>query len=208
MEQEKLEEVRKVIACKKEIMMPKTYKASSIEDVQQMAANLPTLEEGYVCYVPLADKVRKAWRLKVKNLAFLVVAHSKIKGALNSKRIINIIWAGEYQEYLTYFPQDSAVFQPYVKAYHMLEVFIADCMEVLSYVVTMKDFAIVVNSNELLKTYSYFLFGLKQGKSKTFLFDSFAISKRVDILTHVIDKIMPDYHKVIMGIKNERSAKL
>jgi len=106
--------------CKKPILLPKTYQANNVDDVVRMAKALPMLEEGYVCHIRPSEPGRIDWRMKIKNPAYLAAAKLHMNGALNAKRISKMVWAGEQDEYLAYFPEDRVNIQPYIEAYQTL----------------------------------------------------------------------------------------
>lgn len=92
---------------------PKALKFESAEACLEAACKLHNLDEGFVVYqdgIPIA---------KVKSPAYVAVHHIRGEG-LNPKRIMQLVLTGEEAEYLTYFPEDADVIQPYTDAYEML----------------------------------------------------------------------------------------
>lgn len=102
------------------IQKPKEYRFSSTEECMEAARHLKNLDEGFVIYqdsVPIA---------KIKSPAYICVHHIRGEG-LNPKRIMQLVLVNEQDEYLTYFPEDSEVFVPYVKAKELLDIHM-DCV--------------------------------------------------------------------------------
>ncbi|MCK5600347.1 T4 RnlA family RNA ligase [Candidatus Pacearchaeota archaeon] len=97
---------------------PKTYKMNSIEEVIKSSKELPAMEEGYVCVWP------DHYRLKLKNPSYMAIAHLRNNGDISLRRVARLVMAVDEEEYLTYFPEDRKIFEPYVNAYNkmMIEV--------------------------------------------------------------------------------------
>jgi hypothetical protein len=81
------------------IPKPQEYKFNSLEDVIAMAQNLPYSEEGYVV-------VDNKWnRVKIKSPSYLAVHHLKNNGVITYKRIMELVFKNETEEFLVYFPE-------------------------------------------------------------------------------------------------------
>ncbi|ANA49236.1 RNA ligase [Pseudomonas phage phiPMW] len=86
---------------------PKRYALGSADEALQAAKELKNLDEGFIVYqnaVPIA---------KIKSPAYVAVHHIRGEG-LNPKRIMELVLSGEHDEYLSYFPEDRPIIQPYV----------------------------------------------------------------------------------------------
>jgi hypothetical protein len=94
------------------ISMPKTYSFSSLEQCQEVVNELPNLEEGYVGYNSLGVPV-----VKIKSPAYLAAHRLKGESVLSGKRIMDMLFIGEEDEYLAIFPEDVEKFLPYQEAY-------------------------------------------------------------------------------------------
>jgi len=92
---------------------PKRYVLSSLEEAIAAAKALPQMEEGYVCLWEGSGGFR---RLKVKNPAYLAVAHLRGNGDIGLHRKIRMALTGEATEYLSYFPEDLPLFAPIEQA--------------------------------------------------------------------------------------------
>jgi hypothetical protein len=94
---------------------PKMYKFESWKDIIRSSEDLPAMEEGYIAYID-------SWRIKIKNPAYLAIAHLRDNGAVTEKRVVRLVWMQDHEEYLLHFPEDRKEFDPYIKAYErMLE---------------------------------------------------------------------------------------
>jgi hypothetical protein len=91
--------------------LPHTYNFSTTADCLRACKELPNLEEGYVGYNPAGIPC-----VKIKNPAYVAAHHLRGEG-LNEKRILDIIIMHEEVEYLTLFPEDENMFEPYTDAY-------------------------------------------------------------------------------------------
>lgn len=94
------------------ISMPKTYYFSSLEQCQEAVNELPNLEEGYVAYNSLGAPV-----VKIKSPAYLAAHRLRGELVLSGKRIMDMLFIGEEDEYLAIFPEDVEKFLPYQEAY-------------------------------------------------------------------------------------------
>lgn len=104
------------------VSRPKQYSMSSFEEVVKNSKELPELDEGYVC-VWDSDKLSTGsfYRLKIKNPAYLAVAHMRDNGGHSEKRIICLVMLNEQEEYLSYFPEDRGLFQKYVDSWKRIQ---------------------------------------------------------------------------------------
>ena len=91
------------------------YNFGNIDEVQVSLRELGPLEEGYVCF----DKESEI-RVKVKSPAYVAIHHLRDNG-LNLNKISVLVFENEYEEYLSYFPEDRHLFEPYIKAYESLK---------------------------------------------------------------------------------------
>jgi len=99
----------------KPIKIPEVSKAVSIKQVIEMANALPADQEGFVCW----DQ-ETGTRVKVKNLAYLKLHSLKNNGAITARVMCEKIFAGEHQEFLSYFPDYKNLFEPYLLAFENL----------------------------------------------------------------------------------------
>jgi T4 RnlA family RNA ligase len=116
------------------IAYPKQYKFDTPEACLQTAKHLKDLDEGYVIYqdgVPIA---------KIKSPAYVAVHHLRSEG-LNPKRICQLVLSGETDEYLSYFPEDITVIQPYIDANKTLVSHIESVYDAIKSAIDQRDFA-------------------------------------------------------------------
>jgi hypothetical protein len=85
------------------VLRPARYTFSTIEDCLTSMAALPLTDEGYVaCF--------GEWRIKIKNPAYLAIAHLRNNGAVSPPRVLYLVMTGEVDEYLAVFPEDAPLF--------------------------------------------------------------------------------------------------
>ena len=121
------------------IHYPNEYKFNTPEDCIRTARELKDLDEGYVVYqdgVPIA---------KIKSPAYVAVHHIRGEG-LNPKRIMQLVLVNEQDEYISYFPEDSEVFKPYVLAKSLLDHHIVAVYDAIKDIEDHKEFAIKAQS--------------------------------------------------------------
>lgn len=104
---------------------PKTYQFNTVEEILNSAKELPTLEEGYVCRLDTRDGVK---RIKMKNPKYVAIAHLRDNGVVSDKRIVMLVIAKGYDEYLKHFPEDHELFDPYIVAFGRMHEMIQDLM--------------------------------------------------------------------------------
>jgi hypothetical protein len=126
------------------IQHPKEYKFNSLEDVIAIAQTLPYSEEGYVV-------VDNNWnRVKVKSPSYVAVHHLKNSGVITYKRIMELVFKGETEEFLIYFPE----FKPYIdKADKAFKNYVEQTNIVINNIKdkkfeTRKDYALVVTKTQ------------------------------------------------------------
>ena len=117
--------------------LPKQYYFNTIEECLETAKHLKDLDEGYVLY---QDNIPVC---KIKSPVYVLAHHLRGEG-LNPKRIMQVILAGELDEYLIYFPEDEPMFKPYQNALEDLKVdmnksWLESCM-----ITDQKEFALKV----------------------------------------------------------------
>ncbi len=173
------------IAKELDVRRPKQYSMSSFEDVLKNAKELPELDEGYVClWEPEWNKETCTWlndrafyRLKIKNPAYLAVAHMRDNGEHSEKRIITIVMMGEQEEYLAYFPEDRPLFQKYVDAHEKMKEDVARTWEKVKDVQNQKEFALLVKDLPV----SGILFRMKKGDKYEEIIDKMKDNSKINI---------------------------
>lgn len=141
---------------------PKMYKMSSFEEVVKNSKELPELDEGYVCVWDNDElPIGSFYRLKIKNPAYLAVAHMRDNGEHSEKRIICLVMLNEQEEYLSYFPEDRQLFQKYVDVWKKIRDDVDNTWNRVKHIEDQKSFALEVK--ELPS--SGILFKMKKGFS-------------------------------------------
>ena len=135
---------------------PIIYEFKTIEDCIEAGKELPAFDEGYVLYNPKTNH-----RLKVKNPAYLAIAHLRGDGVLSEKRIIRLVFMQDYEEYLTMFPEDRKFFDPFIEAYNKLIAETNSVWEKSKDIADQKDFAMQVKDTKV-KT---LMFQMRKGHS-------------------------------------------
>lgn len=93
------------------IPRPAMFKFESMRDCVYAASKLPDLQEGYVWYNRHGEPV-----CKVKNPAYVAAHYLRGERLKSPKKLLNMVLEGELDEYLSVFPQDRDLFEPYVLA--------------------------------------------------------------------------------------------
>lgn len=127
------------------LLRPEQFKFETFEDVQKALSELPAMEEGYVAAVEMAEG--KYWRLKIKNPAYLAIAHLRDNGAISRKRVASLVWTHNDEEYLSYFPEDATVFKPFQKAMTAFLEEVRSLWEHSKFLEDQKDFALRVKDS-------------------------------------------------------------
>jgi hypothetical protein len=141
---------------------PKQYSMSSFEEVVKNSKELPELDEGYVCVWDNDElPTGSFYRLKIKNPAYLAVAHMRDNGEHSEKRIICLVMLNEQEEYLSYFPEDRQLFQKYVDTWKKIREDVDGTWSRVKHIEDQKSFALEVK--ELPS--SGILFKMKKGFS-------------------------------------------
>ena len=135
--------------------LPKRYYFNTIEECLETAKHLKDLDEGYVLY---QDNIPVC---KIKSPVYIAVHHIKGEG-LNPKRIMQVILAGELDEYLTYFPEDEPMFKPYQEALNTLKLMLGQTFLTTQHITDQKEFALQVKDF----CYSGVLFQCKKNGTK------------------------------------------
>lgn len=166
------------------IELPEVFDINSFEEAVEYYEKLDTLDEGWVFYHEETGK-----RVKVKNPSYVQIHHLRDNGALNPKRIINLILLNETSEYLTYFPEDEEFFLPYINAYNTLLSKIEESWMKHKDIPEQKEFALTVREYP----YSGFLFTARQGYLNFTEYDfkemlnSMSENNRVELLGQFIE---------------------
>lgn len=137
------------------IRHPKVYSLKNYSEIVDFMSSLDTMDEGFVVY----DK-KSGIRVKIKNPSYLAIASKRVNGGLTENAIIDMVYANETSEYLTYFNEDSHLIEPYTIAYERMMSEIHRVWEDVKDIEVRKDFALSVKDYP----FSGCLFAMKDGK--------------------------------------------
>ncbi|AXF53098.1 MAG: RNA ligase [Caudoviricetes sp.] len=119
------------------IEFPKEYRFESEQDCLDAVRELKNLDEGYVLYQGAVPTC------KIKSPAYVAVHHIRGEG-LNPRYCAELVLSGEEDEYLTYFPTDADILEPYISAYGILLMEIRDAYRSTKHIENQKDFALAI----------------------------------------------------------------
>lgn len=148
---------------------PKVYSFASFEDMIESTKTLPYSQEGYV----VVDKDFN--RVKVKGLAYLQIHHLKDNGNVNPKRVLELVKLNEIDEYLSYFPEYTDIFNQVKAKYDKTLETISDIKsEVISlkekFISDRKGFALyVLTKPEKIRKYYFVAYDGNENKFKTMI---------------------------------------
>lgn len=97
------------------IRHPKVYSLKNYSEIVDFMSSLDAMDEGFVVY----DK-KSGIRVKIKNPSYLAIASKRVNGGLTENAIIDMVYANETAEYLTYFHEDFHLIEPYKDAYERM----------------------------------------------------------------------------------------
>ena len=138
---------------------PKVYPITNIDQCVNAASELPEDEEGYV----VCDKDFN--RIKVKSPRYVQLHYMANNQNWSAPRVLEILLAGEVNEYVAYFPKFKAAFDfvkgkydAYVQGLKGVKEAIDDLLEVENGSMPKKDFAKWVFANNGIRPHSGFAF--------------------------------------------------
>jgi hypothetical protein len=146
------------------VRVPRLFKFGSIEAALKAADALPAMEEGYVWYTNTDSGI---WRLKVKNPAYLAIAHLRNNGDLSLGRVARLVLMGDEEEYLSYFEEDRKFFQPYIDARDLMWKDLEKVWEENQGIESQKDFALKVKGYP----FAHILFARRKGQATEDILD-------------------------------------
>lgn len=124
------------------VRLPKVYEASDAESIVKMVSEFKDLDEGVVAFDPVANK-----RVKIKSATY-VAAH-KLRGndpVPTKKNLLTVIFEGEVDELLAYFPEFKEYIDPIVEEVNSTKAELYRIWEEVKNIETQKDFALVVKN--------------------------------------------------------------
>lgn len=158
------------------VRMPRMYDLHSIDEIKKSFTEEmdEAFFEGYVFWNTETDE-----RVKCKNPIYVQIHHLRDNGNLNPKRICELVFANETEEYLNYFNEDKPFFDSWINAYQIAVEQIHFNFEVISkQELTQKEYALLVKD----LPYSGIMFALRQGKTLEECFSKLSSEAKVRLL--------------------------
>jgi hypothetical protein len=136
----------------------KSFKANSLEDVAAMAAALdPIKNEGYVAVDANFN------RQKIKNPAYVSLAHMKDSMGSSKKRMVEVVRNGESSEFLSVFPEFVEIYNEVKTKFDALVIDAEATFAANKDIEVQKDFAMAVKD----KPYASIMFMMRKNKNLT-----------------------------------------
>lgn len=89
----------------KGVLYPKEYNLNSEEEFRQIVEDMPEGHEGIVVRDEFGSRV------KIKTLLYFELHRKANNGVLNTERVVDLIRANDYEEFLSYFPEYREYFE-------------------------------------------------------------------------------------------------
>lgn len=161
------------------IFLPKRYELTSVKKIVDSFKDFPPTDEGYV----LVDG--NGNRIKVKNPTYVDLHHLKGNGELTPNRISDIVFRGETEEVLSYFPEYRVFFTPFQESYDNL-IKELDKYNGLVYNtdISQKEFALEIKDIPFKSV----LFSMRSGKSLQESLDKLSASGKTSLLLAMGEK--------------------
>lgn len=165
---------QKILNLTETIRMPKIFSIKSIEQAHTSFDTIGPLDEGFVFYNP-----KTCERVKVKSPAYVAIHHLRDNGNINPKRVCELVFLNETDEYLTYFPEDFKHFEPWMNAFESFKNEVHSKFELFRNLESQKDYALQVKDFP----YSGIMFALRQGKDMAEIYTKLTSDKKVELLS-------------------------
>jgi hypothetical protein len=158
------------------VFRPKVYvfEDFSTDKLLESFKDMESTDEGYV----LIDHTRN--RLKVKNPTYVDLHHMKGEGALTPRRICDIVFRGETEEVLSYFPEFRDMIIPFQQTYDRMMLEIDEVFEKYKNIESQKEFALKVKD----LPYANVLFSLRKGLTKSEILSNLSPDAKVRLLSN------------------------
>ncbi len=155
------------------IELPKLYHFNNFNEIKKALDELPQLDEGYVLW----DE-KTGFRVKCKSPAYVAIHHLRNNQDLSPKSISYLVFANEYAEYLSVFPEDQKYFAPYIKAYNEMIDDINDKYKKYKHIEDQKEFALTIKDLPIKS----FLFTIRAGLTLKECFDKLSSKAKINYL--------------------------
>jgi hypothetical protein len=150
-----------------------TYRMNSFEEIVAATKELPLLDEGYVVWDIHTNK-----RVKIKSASYVAIHHLRGEGALTLKRILTLVLGNDHEEYLGYYEEDRALFEPAIKTVADFKQMLEDQWEKVKHIEDQKEFALQVKD---LHGSGIFFAAKKTKQSPTHVFNTMEIQKQLKL---------------------------
>lgn len=168
-----------VLNLSPKVSIVEEYKFPNMEAVLEFVDNMKDLTEGFV----LTDK--NGLKIKIKSSLYSKVHRLRGDNTLTPKRIASLVVDNEHSEYLSYFPEDSKLFEEYINSFTKLILDMNTTWENVNNIENQKEFALVVKD----LPYSAIMFSLKKTKkSIEELFSETRDEYRINLLLEYMGK--------------------
>lgn len=160
--------------CDMNVRLPKTYVASSADEIVKLAESLDNLQEGFVVY----DN-KTGQRVKIKSSVYCAVHHLRGNGTPTKNALVELVLKNEQDELLAYFPEYKPLIEPVEKALDYMLSQAQGMYSIYSKLEDQKQFAMAVKQDDsapiLFKS-------RKEGISIREAFNGMMLSQQVKLL--------------------------
>lgn len=183
------------------VKYPKQYQFTDINHLLKLASELKELDEGFVV-VDYSGDSENFPRIKVKNPAYVAIAHLKESGSKSIRCLITLVWRNEYSEFLSYFPEFTPIITKiktkYDKFCEYLNNNIQECTEFKS--LSRKEYAFYAKKS-VNPHIMFLLYDNKFTNLITFLEDTFKLKGEKYTSDLVADMIGLDLKENLLNIE-------
>jgi len=159
------------ISKKAKWLYPKKHEFGTWKECVRASQDLPAMEEGYVARI--GD-----WRIKIKNPAYLAIAHLRENGAITEKRVVKLVFMNDQWEYLVHFPEDKPEFDPWTEAYHDMIQDVTISWAKFGGIEDQKEFALAIADSPAKGA----LFAMRKGRKLTDILEGFTDNYKINLL--------------------------
>ena len=152
---------------------PEEIFLNSWDSITENISKLPLMDEGYVCN-------HNGWRIKIKSPAHVAISHLRENGVISPKRISKLVFLGESEEYISYFPEDYKFFVPYMDAYVEFRENINAIWLCVKDIKDQKEFAMEVKDLKI----AGILFAMKKGLTIEQCISNMNDNKKLEVLNY------------------------
>jgi hypothetical protein len=132
----------KLVADEFGVKLPARFEINEYADIERQIDTLEAFDEGFVGAIYGDNGI--VHRIKFKSKSYLAIAHLRDNGAISLKKVVTLVFAQDYAEYLGYFPEDTHIFEPYIKAYEKMFIDVNETYAKFSHIESQKEFALNV----------------------------------------------------------------